>query len=46
MKSYLGLQQLIRQEQAAFVLENMAGKARREILGRGTAVTSDPDKNF
>jgi len=31
-------------EQAAFVVENLGGKARREILGRGDALGKDPDK--
>ncbi|XP_077863353.1 uncharacterized protein LOC144346467 [Saccoglossus kowalevskii] len=33
-------------EQAAFLIEHLVGKARREILGRGDAVKSDPSKIF
>ncbi|XP_070581453.1 uncharacterized protein [Ptychodera flava] len=33
-------------EQAAFLIENLSGKARREILGRGKSISSDPSKIF
>ena len=33
-------------EEAAFVIEHLAGKARREILGRGADIKSKPDKIF
>ena len=33
-------------EQAAFLMEHLAGKARREILGRGEDVSTCPNKIF
>ncbi|XP_070544937.1 uncharacterized protein [Ptychodera flava] len=37
---------LTESEQAAFIIEHLAGKARREILGRGKSVTSSPREIF
>ena len=34
------------EEQAAFVVEHLAGKARQEILGRGDSVKNDPERIF
>lgn len=31
-------------DEAAFMLDNLAGKARQEILGRGDSVTKNPDE--
>ena len=33
-------------EQASFIVEHLAGKARQEILGRGSSVLTDPSQIF
>ena len=46
VKSHLKMRQLSKVEEAAFILENLSGKARQEIYGRGDSVMSEPETIF
>lgn len=46
IKSHLATCKLPVDEQAAFIIEHLTGKARREIIGRGSMVARDPEKIF
>ena len=44
VRGRLALQSKTTEEAAAFIKDHLAGNARREILGRGSAVANDPTK--
>ena len=46
VKSHLAGRKLSTDEQAAYILDHLAGKARLEIQGRGPEVSSDPNQIF
>jgi len=44
VRAQLQARNLDASEQAAFMIDNLGGKARREIIGRGDVVSKDPEK--
>lgn len=44
IQSILATRRYSLRDQAAFIIENLAGEARREIIGRGSDIREDPDK--
>jgi hypothetical protein len=46
VESQLESRQLSKADQYAYILENLAGKARQEILGRAEELDGDPEKAF